>query len=240
MKRRGLIELRKKAGMTQAEIAESLGISVRTIATWETEDPDKDLGIPEAGALRELFQPRIFDSVLQKMGQQAFEAIPSEIVSIWLVTGSRLILLASASRYQDLEKKTAREIYTAECVAPLVIESLTTYPLRTGETLNLAGEAIIQHPAKKFKANRASTFTHDGICESLIHAPAFTPSARGPHPVLLLSLENKINEQGQVIKAKSGQTVIYTEKDRIIAEELAKEFRDRLLPDMILLDMMEF
>ena len=90
--------------------------------------------------------------------------------------------------------------------------------------------------AKKYKHNRASFLFKGGVCESLLHIPAFIPSPTGPQPILLLSLENKLKEN-EVIATPPGVTKIYTEQDEETAKFLAQDFRDRLLDDMKLLDM---
>ena len=81
----------------------------------------------------------------------------------------------------------------------------------------------------------------NGINESLLHVPAFvsigTKAKPVNKPVLLLSFENKLDKDKQVIIAKEGMTKIYNPYDEIEAKKLAEEFKERLLPDMKLLDM---
>ncbi len=69
--------------------------------------------------------------------------------------------------------------------------------------------------------------------------PAFTPSAQGPLPVLLVSFQNKLDKQGKVIQPERGQTQVYSKDEQMTADSLAQEFRDLMLPDMRLLDMIE-
>jgi len=69
--------------------------------------------------------------------------------------------------------------------------------------------------------------------------PAFTRSAQGPLPVLLVSFQNKLDKQGKVIQPERGQTQVYSKDEQMTADSLAQEFRDLMLPDMRLLDMIE-
>ncbi len=231
--------LRQKAGLSQAALAQALGFASRTVAAWEATDPPRVLSEIESRALRGIFRTRILEDRLVDMCEQAFSAVPSELVAIWIVEGSECVLLPRATRYQDLQRGTRRDIYAQQSTAQLAEESLTSFPLRTGETLNLAGDAILHHKAKKYKGNRAHHNFQAGICESLLHVPAFTPSPRGPSPVLLLSLENKVTPNGEVIKAKPGELSVYSDSECDVAKKLAAGFSDTLLPDLELLGMRE-
>ena len=79
----------------------------------------------------------------------------------------------------------------------------------------------------------------NGINESLLHVPSFVQSVTGPQPILLLSFENKLSNDNQVIIPNEGTTKIYTDDDLKIAKKLAEEFKERLLPDLKLLDMIK-
>jgi DNA-binding XRE family transcriptional regulator len=244
MNTKDFVELRSKAGMTQAAVADALGVTPRTICAWETASPPRELTTMEAHAVRNLFCRNLLEEPISRMCEEAFQAIPSEMVAIWLVQEQDCILLPAAARYHDVQMGTLsvsarRNMQSAQCVAPLVVESLTTYPLRSGETVNLAGDAILHHRAKKYKQSRASPIFQGGLCESLLHVPAFTESARGPTPVLLLSLENRLDDHGQVIKPESGQTRIYSRTDEDAANKAADSFKDQLQGFMRLLDMLE-
>jgi hypothetical protein len=122
-------------------------------------------------------------------------------------------------------------------VSPLSDKSLTTYPLKSGEIINLTGKQISEHPEKKRRWNRTAPFLKGGFCESMLHVPMFTPSLSGPRPVLLLSFENKLNLIQDAIISSSSENMIFSEEDERVAVNLAKEFRDRILPTMKLLDM---
>ena len=226
-----LLRLRKKVNWTQAQVAAELKVSIRTISNWETSGAEKQLSECDGKNICRLFQPLILEETIREMVKQAFEAIPSELVALWLVEEMECILLSNTTYLYF-----SPEVDMAQVSAPLVIESLTTYPLRTGETLNLAGNAILHHKAKKYKHNRAYFLFKGGVCESLLHIPAFIPSPTGPQPIPLLSLENKLKEN-EVIATPPGVTKIYTEQDEETAKFLAQDFRDRLLDDMKLLDM---
>lgn len=234
MKIEQFVTLRKKTGISQEVVAQALGLTNRAIARWETKDMDKSLAPHEATAMRELFRASILEGQVRKMVHQAFDAIPSELVNLWLVDNLECILLPNTTRQHYME-----DLHMPLVTSPLAIESLTTYPVRSGEPLNLAGDAIVNHQMKKYKKNRASHMFKDGQCESLLHVPAFIPSIRGPQPVLLLSFENKMDENGKVIMAGKEITMIYSADDSRTATHLAEEFRDRLLDDMKLLDMIK-
>lgn len=229
-------DLRKRANLTQSQVALALGVSSRTISGWEN-NPEKELSRIEARAIRDLFTPPLIEPRLSEMTQKAFDAIPSELVAVWLMQQGEVILMPCGARHHDLQRNTKSEFISPTCIQPLVKESLTTYPLRTGETINLAGDAITEHPAKKYKGARRHGHFSGGRCESLLHVPAFKPSATGPRPVLLLSLENKLDEHGRVIAPKKGQREIYTAEDKETASRLANEFKQQLIDDMVRLEM---
>jgi DNA-binding XRE family transcriptional regulator len=228
-------ELRKMANLTQDETAKELGVKVRGISTWETSI--KSLALIEARAIRALFLPLLLDGRLREICEQTFTAVPSEVTSVWLVQDRDCILMPSASRIQDFTRKERMDVPSPQCIASLYSESLTTYPLRSGEMVNLAGDSISHHKAKKYREGRSGHQFRGGICESLLHVPMFIESAGGPQPVLLLSLENKLDEQQQVIVASAGVTRLYTAEDEHLARCLAQQARDELRPVLELLDM---
>ena len=231
-------ELRRKADMTQADIATALNLTARTISHWEA-NQDRVLSAIEEGAVYDVFRSKIIEGQVSEMCDVAFAAIPSEVVSIWVMERAECVLLPGASRIHDLVRNARYNVPSIMCVSPLVIESLTTYPLRTGELLNLSGNKILDHPAKKYKKSRAAQHFAGGICESLLHMPAFTPSPHGPLPVLLLSFENKLDKQNHVLICQPGNTSLYTKEDEEKAYKLVIGFRDRLLPDLRLLGMFD-
>lgn len=233
-----LLDLRKAANYTQSAVAAALGIGLRTMSAWESSDPPREFGRIEAQAIRDFFLPIILGDRLRDQTDRAFAAIPSESVGIWIVEGMECTLLPAASRAHDLEHNIRLDVAGAQCTAPLVDESLTTYPLRSGVPLNLAGEGITRHKAKKYKANRGSHVFRGGICESLLHVPAFRESANGPHPILLLSLENKLDANNRVIVPGPGVTRVYTEEELSIATALAEEFREDLRGHLESLDVL--
>ena len=240
--------LRLKSGLTQSEVAELLGVSSRTIAGWESSST-KNFTDLEAKALSQIFQPILLVQKIKDMADQAFNAIPSELVTIWIVEKEECFTLPETTRMYFAPGNCL-----PKTICSLMQESLTTYPLRTGETLNLAGEAIKEHKAKKNKSNRASHLFKGGLCESLLHVPALIPSSRGPMPILLLSLENKLERQKNelkkanagtesvkytVIEAKPGEVRLYDDDDEAKAKALADEFKESLVEDMRLLGMID-
>jgi transcriptional regulator with XRE-family HTH domain len=253
-------QLRKLTQLSQAEIAVELGMSARTIANWEAADPPRDFSRLETNGLRHFFLSRVLGQKLSDLCDEAFEAIPSELAAIWLVKEGECLLVPPAARFEDLETHVRRQLTTATCTAPLMDTSLTTEPLRSGKLINEAGHHITQHKAKRYRRTREAPFFHGGRCESLLHMPAFIPSSRGPRPVLMLSLENKLDPDGKVLylPPAEGESVpdpafaapfdpdeqrhenvtIYTGADEEVAEALARRFCEELKPHLELLDML--
>jgi len=256
-------DLRKATQLSQAEIAVELGLSSRTIANWEAADPPREFSRLETNGLRHFFLPRVLGRKLGELCDEAFEAIPSELCAIWLVEEGECLLVPDAARFQDLDlvdKRERRKLTTATCTASLMDTSLTTVPLRSGELVNEAGPRIALHPAKRYSRTREAPFFRGGRCESLLHMPAFIPSSRGPRPVLLLSLENKLSLDGKVLylpptenecvpdaafsapfdpgDQRHENITIYTAEDEKVTASLAKDFCDRLRPHLELLDML--
>ncbi|MBU0608108.1 MAG: helix-turn-helix domain-containing protein [Armatimonadetes bacterium] len=253
-------ELRKATQLSQAEIAVELGLSSRTIANWEAADPPREFSRLETNGLRHFFLPRVLGRKLSELCDEAFETIPSELCAIWLVEEGECLLVPNAARFQDLETRHRRQLTTATCTAPLMDTSLTTEPLRSGKLINEAGPHITQHPAKRYRRTREAPFFRAGRCESLLHMPAFIPSSRGPRPVLLLSLENKLDPEGKVLylpptenecipdpafstpldpgDQRHENITIYSAQDEEVAAALANRFCEELRPHLELLDML--
>jgi len=230
-----LIELRKKVGKTQADVAKILGVTTRTITSWEA-GPDKEFPHYQARAIINYFKPLLLKDIISDMTEQAFKKINSEYVGIWLVdTEEAECFVLPDTQYLHF-LPNVRNTGTS---IPLVDISLTTYPLQSGETVNLGGDAILHHPAKKYKGNRAAALLRDGQCESLLHVPAFNPSPLGPQPILMVSFENKLDAKEQVIMPSKEEPLrkIYTEEDESSAKALANEYKERLMPDLELLDL---
>ena len=229
--------LSERQVVTHAVLADALGCAPKTIANWEGMDPPKELSDLESRHVCEFFQPRLLEDSSKTMVEEAFRRIPSELVAIWLVDGPNCVVLPDTSHVHYLKSGTR----IAKTVSPRSIISLTTYPLRSHKILNLAGSHISDHEKKKYPS-RASYLFRDGMCESLLHVPAFSESAEGPKPVLLLSLENKFRdgtEEVEKLVENSALKTIYSESDVNVANELAEDFCDRLLPDMRLLGMVK-
>lgn len=234
-----LLKLRENTGITQATIAEALGVSIRSVSAWESGQQRKEFPPIQARAIQELFMPSLLSEPLMNITEEAFSAIPSEISAVWLVRGEDCMLLPAGVRRHDFETGARSEVPSPWCISPLAIDSLTTWPLKTGETINLGGNRILSHPAKKHKQTRAGLHFRKGVCESVLHVPAFTPSHRGPQPVLLLSLENKLNEhRDDVVVPGDEAQQVYSDEEQCQAKTFAEAFRDRLLPDLQLLGML--
>lgn len=234
----GLKSLRIQVGMSQWDLSQCLGISARTLSKWEAQNGD--IPRPYVLAVRERFEDMVLRSILCEASKQAFHGIPSEWICIWLVRDLHAVLLKDVSRFQCLWPKERRgdcpwsrgchrdteSCWRGDLVAkPLGERSLTTYPLRSGEIVNLAGDAISQHDSKKMPG-RPNHFLKDGMCESLLHVPYLIPTDAGPRPVALLSLENKLEctgeKQWRVIIAPPGVTKVYTAEEEAQARELLK------------------
>ncbi len=226
-------ELRRRAGLTQEEIGKRLGLTGRTIASWEACDPPRNLSLPEVQAIRWICQPLLLSEPLEEMCRQAYQAVPSELVAIWVCQQGECLLLPSGLRSSEHPEGHSGLIV----IAPLTDVSLTTWPLRAGELLNLAGEAITRHPAKRLPG-RTTQLAAGGQVESLLHVPAFAPGPQGPRPLLLLSLQNKLNGDGRV-HAAGEEMQLYTADDEHRAQSLVREFRERLEADVRLLGMLD-
>lgn len=239
-------QLRGSSGLDPEKVRVALGVDRETAARWHDEVlRDLEFSEEQAKAILSFF----LTDRIENCCDRAFEAIPSEAVAIWLVverpdTELRqarqrdCILLPNASRIHDLDQGRRRSQTNPRFETPLVNEplvnlSLTTYPFTSGKLLNLGGDAITEHEAKKHKQNRANFIFKGGICESILHVPAFVESGDDRYPVLLLSLENKLDSQRRVIiRAPGDRTTAYTGNDEREAVRLAEEFKEQLLPLM--------
>jgi transcriptional regulator with XRE-family HTH domain len=206
VKGRSLKTLRENAGLTQDEVARSLGVATRTLSKYERSE--EILPRPYLLVLRELFEPRLVVPRVQEIAERLFAAVPSEMVSLWLVReATSVALLQQTSRFQCLlgrdEERSECPWRRGDCddrmpcwrsdtvVKSLEEVSMVTYPLRGGETLNLSGEAITCHEAK-LMPGRGNHFMRCGEVHSLLHVPLHTPTDAGPRPVALAVLENRL------------------------------------------------
>jgi transcriptional regulator with XRE-family HTH domain len=246
MNAKSFVELRKKCGLTQADVAQRLGVTPRTIAGWEaSQKSHRSFSGPETRAITDLFLDLVLQRPLQAWAESAFQKLPSELVSIWIVRNQQCVLLPKTARFQNFgdEKDPDSPLPGALLVLPLVNLGLTTTPLRSGELMNLAGDDIQFNPNKKDKTSRAAFYLWNGIVESLLHVPAFVPTAAGPLPVLLLSFQNKLDAAGRVIVASTRKDPqdevpkIYTPAEVEVARGLALKIRDGLLIDLCLLEI---
>ena len=76
-------------------------------------------------------------------------------------------------------------------VKSLKEKSLITYPLRSKDTLNLAGVDITRHEFKRTK-DRYNHFCNDNIVHSLLYIPWVVTGDEHPVPIFLLSIRNKL------------------------------------------------
>jgi hypothetical protein len=265
-------QLRRSVGLDPNRVGAALGIDDATLASWNDEKQgDRKFSEEETNAIRTFFlrdcieecseevakaiRSFFLTDLIEECCEQAFDDVPSEAVAIWLVVERRdrelrrppdrdCLLLPKASRIHDLEQDKRKAEPNVRFETPLDNRSLTTYPFESRRPLNLAGDAITEHVAKKHKQNRANFIFRDGVCESILHVPAFV--GKDPCPLLLLSFENKLDKQRRVIVPRRGETRVYTNEDdykdvpedkRVEPDEnkairLAKEFGEQLLPLM--------
>ena len=117
-------------------------------------------------------------------------------------------------------------------------KSQTTYPLCSGETINLAGDDIVTSPYKRI-AGRVNPLFHDQMCHSLLHVPYHIPGLTGPQPIALLSLENKLQRNGddpwkvQEFPQGCSGKIAYADKDEQTAKNLLKKIFEEDLKDII-------
>lgn len=125
-----------------------------------------------------------------------------------------------------------------QCDILVSVPSLTTWPLFHGETLNLAGRFISEHPWKRFPG-QTSTFLGGKTCWSLLHMPHMIPWNSLLRPAMLLSFENKLSPEDDsvIIPDNDAQKCIYTLEDEALAKKLLKEFAEEIIPYMEMLDM---
>jgi hypothetical protein len=260
MKYLDYLRFRETFGLEPADVARELHLDEATVDGWERCDPEQEMPEECAKRLRSGLVDPVFKKTLIKDCDEAFLLIPSETIGIWVVSrGRECILLPEASRVHDfaycaeLSRSGARpagDIHrfdedrklnrrSSEVTTLLMDESLTTYPLNTGYLLNLGGDAISEHKAKKYPT-RTNNLFRGGVCESMLHAPAFADRGNGPQPVLLLSFENKLDGNHQVILSVEGdkrKDPIYSGQDQQAAQQKADDFKVKVLECMTMLDM---
>ncbi|KPA10171.1 hypothetical protein MHK_009658 [Candidatus Magnetomorum sp. HK-1] len=183
-------------------IADKLQVSLRTLNNWRKANTT----IPNAYVLllRSIFEPILINKIneeLRSITDQAYEIAPSQICLVRIVVDQNLELKKDTIRYQELcpnKGKSKKGTYLNQnTLIPIDEESMTTYCLQTGRSLNLCGEDILKHRSKNVKqlisSHRRETNT---ICHSLVHIPWCLPSKKGGgKPVALLTLENKLDKE---------------------------------------------
>lgn len=246
-----LEELRSKSNMTQAEISEALGISLRTLLSWVQKGKDFILPKTSQIAIQMMLEENILTHYLQEFANLTFKEIPSEFIGVWLVKrnffsiqsikadkkvqlSETVVLLKNTARFQCLKTDDKfrnnckwKEYCTKDednyfCFRNNTVHkemnenSMVVQPLRSGKTIRLAGDDIVDSPYKLIP-NRSNMFYHDQICHSILHIPYFFESERGPLPMLLCSIENKLEkakEQWKVKKFKENERgIAYTPDD---------------------------
>ncbi len=233
-------DLRAQSELTQNDVARSLGVSVRTVAAWEKEiEPARDLSIADASMIRSIFRDIVLSKPLESISETAFNLIPSESVTLWLVQRDECIALPAGSRSHDLERNVKFDVPDPIFISPMGVDSLTSYPLKSGEVLNLVGDAIADHPKKKYAGCRASKHLQSGQSESLLFVPGFVESTRGPLPIVLICWENKLDGQARVIVPGQKDCEVYTDADESEARKLVKSAVAELEAHMRLLDMID-
>lgn len=260
MKTHEFFALLKKTQIDEQTAARALGITDKTMGQWhKPEFNEKELSDRYTEALSRLFQEPLIESAVEGLTDEVYAAVRSEIVILWVVRfpqpwqrgpthyGQRfsVICLKTAQRLQDLSpdafkrdtRRSASHQFTYE-VTENPQDSLTLYPLSTGQPLSLAGEAIADHPAKKHKQTRACLNAANGLSESILNVPIFTgPCAGHIRPLFIISLENKLDAEGKVIEAEPGHVSpqIYTMRDLELVYQVAEKAKKVLLPLLIAL-----
>ena len=92
--------LREHAHMSQAEMAQILEISARTLAKWES---DEDNVIPQVyiKAYRISFENLVLSPLLRGCTEKVFAQIPSEFIGIWLVRYSLFPIQYAPLKYGE-------------------------------------------------------------------------------------------------------------------------------------------
>ena len=161
-----------------------------------------------------------------------------------------LILHENTARYQCLcnrEKKPIKCNWYSFCDGNQTLHndrvhknlqqtSLTTFPLQSGQLLNLAGDNISNHLNKRIPGRRNPHY-HDQTCHSLLHVPYHLPHKSGPRPVALFSLQNKLkNENGKwrVMAFPEGtEGTAFTEEDERRVTNIVKTLYENELKKII-------
>lgn len=207
---RHLSFLRRSADISQADLAELLGLSLRTITKWEAEDDDP-ISPSYALTCRVIFESRLLVPLLQKIVDDIFTKIPSEQVCIWLVKHSlfptqdpetkqrhkewEVVLHENTARYECLwqdneicpwegercEKMRHRCFRNDRVHKEMQQTSLTTAPLRLAKSIILAGQKIADSEYKRLRG-RTNHFFHAHTVHSLLHVPLITLSNDKAHP----------------------------------------------------------
>jgi transcriptional regulator with XRE-family HTH domain len=195
--------IREQQKLSQADLARLLGVSLRTITNWE--GADIELPIPIAHQLRTSYQEDYLNEILGEITEAGFEAIPSEVVNVWLVDRFQCVMFSGGNRLAKAIESTAechtfhskerREVPTPTMLIPMQQDGLTTYPLKTAIPLIEDGEGIKAHPKKRYKGTDVANHLSCGRCLSLLYIPIFEPSAWGPIPVFLLCFQNKLTSK---------------------------------------------
>jgi transcriptional regulator with XRE-family HTH domain len=245
MRGRIAANIRKQHNLSQADFAKKLGVSLRTITNWETSGAELPVSI--AYQLRTTYQESYLGDALIQLGDKAFAEIPSEMVNIWVVEGPRCILLTGGERLADgteselvytFDRTKRRDVWTPTLLIPLEQESLTTFPLRTGVTLNLHefDDGIKNHAHKRHKGTDVAIYSLCGRCRSLLYIPVFEPSGWGPMPVFSLCFQNKLTESMELPKKQPPR---YTTEDEQRGRSLAEANKTHIVQKLIELDMLE-
>jgi len=222
---------REAAGLDPALVASRCRLDVTTVSAWDSQAAAGQV-LPDrhAATIRGFLHEALCD-LLKNLCEDAFKKVPSEYVAIWLVVDQReCVLFPGACRNQDLVPFRVAAKENVEIRVRRDDQSLTAYPLfRSRKLLNLAGDAIKEHEEKKHRS-RANAVFSGGICESLLHVPAFYNGESNSAPVLLLSLENKLDKKQVIVRTGGDRTPVYSEADEVLAGKLAMEFEARLRP----------
>lgn len=216
------------------QIAHFLGVTTRTIAQWE-KGKNCHLSLIEQDGIMRIFHGIIIKQVQQSL-EEIYQAIPSELVSLWIVQKDRF---DSCDKVVCLPRCTRLETHIPKYLNTSIIMhlsdiSLTTYPLKQKDTLNLAGDYISNSKFKRNKGHRSSYFSATGICHSLIH----TGFHYGETPVCMLSLENKLNNDKVIEWNENIGEYIYSKHDVETAEKFVKNLGNKIYLDMITMGML--
>ncbi|MGA1867339.1 MAG: helix-turn-helix domain-containing protein [bacterium] len=100
MKGKHIKFLRERAHISQAEMAQILVVSARTLAKWESNEENM-IPLVYTKAYRSCFENLILTPILRSCTHTVFQKIPSEFIGIWLVRHSLFTMQYAPIKFEE-------------------------------------------------------------------------------------------------------------------------------------------